>query len=257
MNKKEIPDIIKDLIEINRRLSYNLWNVSFFGEKPSGLSPRLVFPKKRKKNKKGEDIKRISEQEVRTLYCNILNNLNYFYSIETPTDNAYIQSGKTAVSALSDLSIYTYINKDNKNNDKDDEDNKNNFEKLANVELKAHNPATKNISKDIEKIIREEKDGNWFHILENINKGTLPSVFDKFIFSLKEHSNKGSKISILFCICILEKKFSIIKYFKWNKNDGNLIHYLDKFFVLSQIKSRNINEQKELLRDNKWLIVES
>ena len=235
--------IIEDLIEVNRRLSYDLWNVSFFGEKPSGLSPRLIFPKKRKKNKKGEDIKRISEQEVRTLYCNILNNLNYFYSIETPTDNAYIQSGKTAVSALSDLSIYRYIN--------------NGFEKLANVELKAHNAAKKNISKDFEKIIKEKEHGNWFHILENIDKGTLPSVFDKFISSLKEHSNKSSKISILFCICVLEKKFSIIKYFKWNKNDSNLIHYLDKFFVLSQIKNRNINEQKELLRDSKWLIVES
>jgi len=51
MNKKNITDTIKDLIEINRRLSYNLWNVSFFGDKPSGLSPRLIFPKKRKKNK--------------------------------------------------------------------------------------------------------------------------------------------------------------------------------------------------------------
>ena len=243
MNKKEIPDIIKDLIEINRRLSYDLWNVSFFGDKPSGLSPRLIFPKKRKKDKKGEDIKRISEQEARILYCNILNNLNYFYSIETPTENPYQQSGKTGVSALSDLSIYHYAN--------------GGFKKEVNVEFKARNPATKNIVKDIEKIIKEKIDGNWFHILKNIDKGTLPSVFDKFIFSLKEHSNKGSKISILFCICILEKKFSIIKYFKWNKNDGNLIHYLDKFFVLSQIKNRNINEQKELLRDSKWLIVES
>jgi hypothetical protein len=242
MNKKNIPEIIKDLTEINRRLSYNLWNVSFFGEKPSGLSPRLIFPKKRKKNKKDEDIKRISEQEARILYCNILNNLNYFYSIETPTDNTYIQSGKTGVSALSDLSIYRCTDKG--------------FKKEANVEFKAHNPVIKDISKDFEKIIKEKEHGNWFHILENINKGTLPSVFDKFIFSLKEHSNKGSKISILFCICILEKKFSIIKYFKWNKNVGDLIHYLDKFFVLRQTKNRNINEQKELLRDSKWLIVE-
>ena len=235
--------IVEDLIEINRRLSYDLWNVSFFGDKPSGLSPRLIFPKKREKNKKGEDIKRISEQEARILYCNILNNLNYFYSIETPTNEAYRQTGNTSLSALSDLSIYRYIDSE--------------LKKVANVELKAHNPATKSICKDIEKIIREEKDGNWFHVLKNIDKATLPSIFYKFIYSLKEHSNKGSKISILFCICVLEKKYSIIKYFKWNKNDGNLIHYLDKFFVLSQVKNRNINEQKELLRDNKWLIVES
>jgi len=252
MNKKEIPDIVKDLIEINRRLSYDLWNVSCFNKKPSGLSPRLIFPVKRT----NEEI-RISEQEARILYCNILNNLNYFYSIETPTNETYQQTGNTPLSALSDLSIYTYINKDNKNNNKDNEENKKNFEKMANVELKAHNPATKDISKDIEKIIKEGLEGNWFHILKNIDKGTLPSVFDKFIFSLKEHSNKGSKISILFCVCILEKKFSIIKYFKWNKNDGNLIRYLDKFFVLSHVKNRNINEQKKLLRDNNWLMIES
>lgn len=238
LKEKLRKELRKDLIEVNRRLSYDLWNVSCFNKKPSGLSPRLIFPIKRT----NEEI-RISEQEARILYCNILNNLNYFYSIETPTNETYQHTGNTPLSALSDLSIYRYID--------------NGFEKMANVELKAHNPATKNISKDIEKIIKEKIDSNWFHILKNIDKGTLPSVFDKFIFSLKEHSNKGSKISILFCICILEKKFSIIKYFKWNKNDGNLIHYLDKFFVLSQIKNRNINEQKELLRDSKWLIVES
>lgn len=230
--------IIEDLIEINRRLSHDLWNMSCSNKKPFGLSPRLIFPIKRVNNEI-----RISEQEARILYCNILNNLNYFYSIETPTGNAYIQSGKTAVSALSDLSIYRYTNKG--------------FEKEANIEFKALNVTPKSISKDFEKIITEGKDGNWFHILKNINSRTLPSVFNKFFNSIKNNFLKNDKISILFCICILEKKFSIIKYFKWNKNDGNLIHYLDKFFILSHIKNRNINEQKKLLRDSKWLIVES
>ncbi|PKP58241.1 hypothetical protein CVT91_08920 [Candidatus Atribacteria bacterium HGW-Atribacteria-1] len=124
--------IIKDLIEVNRRLSRDLWNASCFNDKPSGLSPRLIFPVKRINNKI-----RISEQEAKILYCTILNEINYFYSIETPTNKAYQQTGNTPLSALSDLSIYRYIN--------------NGFEKLANVELKAHNPATKNISKDIEK----------------------------------------------------------------------------------------------------------
>ena len=140
--KEELKEKLKkDLFEINRRLSYDLWNVSCFNKKPSGLSPRLIFPV----NRINGEI-RISEQEARILYCNILNSLNYFYSIETPTDNPYQQSGKTATSALSDISIYCYIN--------------NKFEKLGNVELKAHNPAKKNISKDVEKIIKEDKVGN-------------------------------------------------------------------------------------------------
>jgi len=250
MNKKNITDIIKDLIEVNRRLSYNLWNVSFFGEKPSGLSPRLIFPKKREKNKKDEDIKRISEQEARILYCNILNNLNYFYSIETPTDYAYIQSGKTGVSALSDLSIYRCTDKG--------------FKKKANVEFKALNPTTEDINKDIEKIIKEGLDGNWFHILKNIDKGTLPSVFDKFISSLKEHSNKNSKISILFCMCVLEKKFSIIKYFDYDPSFGeNVPNLMKEFFCLSKIsdsnniKDKNMLKQKDILKNNGWTIFES
>jgi len=221
MNKKNITDIIKDLIEVNRRLSYNLWNVSFFGEKPSGLSPRLIFPKKREKNKKDEDIKRISEQEARILYCNILNNLNYFYSIETPTDYAYIQSGKTGVSALSDLSIYRCTDKG--------------FKKKANVEFKALNPTTEDINKDIEKIIKEGLDGNWF-----------------------------SKISILFCMCVLEKKFSIIKYFDYDPSFGeNVPNLMKEFFCLSKIsdsnniKDKNMLKQKDILKNNGWTIFES
>ena len=95
------------------------------------------------------------------------------------------------------------------------------------------------------------------HVLKNIDKETLPSVFDKIIFSLKKHSNEDSNISILFCICILEKKWGMIKHFEWNNKKGNLIDYLDKFFILSQIKNKNTDEQKELLRNNEWLIVES
>ena len=248
MNKKEIPDIIKDLIEINRRLSYDLWNVSFIGEKPSGLSPRLVFPKKREKNKKNEDEIRISEQEARILYCSILNNLNYFYSIETPTNETYRFTGKTPLSALSDLSIYRYID--------------NEFIKMANVELKAHNPATENISKDIEKIIREEKDGNWFHVLKNINKGTLPSVFEKFVSSFNDHKGKGDKKYILFCICVLENNFSIIKHFGYDPTFRiNISNIMEEFFCLSKlndsnnIKDKNVLEQQVILKNNGWMIV--
>ena len=53
---------IEDLIEINRRLSHDLWNVSCFNNKPSGLSPRLIFPEKRINNEI-----RISEQEARKI----------------------------------------------------------------------------------------------------------------------------------------------------------------------------------------------
>ena len=237
-------DLVKDLAEINRRLSYDLWNMSCFNEKPSGLSPRLIFPVKRA----NEEI-RISEQEARILYCNILNNLNYFYSIETPTDNPYQQSGKTATSALSDLSIYRYTDSG--------------FKKVANVELKAHNPDKKNVIKDIEKIIKEEKYGNWFHVLKNIDKGTLPSIFDKFIDSFEKYKGEGSKKFILFCICILEKKFSIIKHFDYDPSFGkNISTHMEEFFCLSKInnfnniRDKNLTEQKDIFKSNDWTIIE-
>ena len=58
LKKKLRKELKKDLIEISRRLSHDLWNVSCFNEKLSGLSPRLIFPVKRT----NEEI-RISEQD--------------------------------------------------------------------------------------------------------------------------------------------------------------------------------------------------
>ncbi len=63
---------IKNIIEINRRVCFNLWNIANVNSSLSGLSPRLILPQKRS----GEI--RISEQESRVLYCAILNTLNYF-----------------------------------------------------------------------------------------------------------------------------------------------------------------------------------
>lgn len=241
--------IVEDLIEINRRLSHDLWNLSCIGEKPSGLSPRLIFPKKRIKNKKNEDVKRISEQEARILYCNILNNLNYFYSIETPTEDTYKQSGKTAISALSDLSIYHYAN--------------GGFRKKANVEFKALNPVIKDISKDIEKIIREKEHGNWFHVLKNIDKETLPSVFNKFVSSFKIYKGKGNKKFIVFCICILEKEWGMIKHFEYKSSSGkNISNLMEEFFCLSKlsdsnnIKDKTVSKQKDILKNNGWTLIE-
>ena len=72
--------IISDVIEINRRLLYDLWNLTDVSQPPTGLSPRLILPKMRNKSI------RIIEQEARFLYCSLLNNFNYFYSVETPTE---------------------------------------------------------------------------------------------------------------------------------------------------------------------------
>jgi hypothetical protein len=158
--------LINDLVELNKRLSSNLWDIANVNTQPGGLSPRLILPKKR------DDTIRISEQEARILYCNLLNQSSYYYTIETPTEQVYKQEGQNPLSARSDLSLYRY--------------NGNEFNKIVNIEFKAHNPKEESFRKDIEKIVREGITGNWFHTIDNIDSGTLPSIFQKLINSFKD-----------------------------------------------------------------------
>jgi hypothetical protein len=146
--------------------------------------------------------------------------LNYFYSVETPTEKLYSQKGQTELSASTDLSIYTF------------EDNK--FEKLMNVEFKAHNPAKEHIRKDIEKLIKEDIPGNWFHLLKNIDSKTLPSLFEKIADSLKMHFSDSEKreLSIVLSFCVLDKKWACMKHFQYDRPSHNFDEHVDDFFNL-------------------------
>ena len=159
-------------------------------------------------------------------------------------------------------SVYTYTGKDNANNNKN-YGMKKYLKKMVNLELKAHNPAEVNISKDIEKIIREDTDGNWFHILKNIYKDTLPKLFNKLIKSFKKYDGEGTDKSILFCICILEKKWGMMKNLQYKPSSGkNITNLMEEFFCLSKInnsnniKDKNLQEQKDILINNGWTIIE-
>lgn len=249
--------IIEDLKEMNRRLCHDLCNVSFLGNDITGLSPRLVFPKKRNKKTDLEDDEnsemRISEQESRILFCNMLSNYNYYYSIETPTGEGYQQTGQKEISALSDLSLYTY------------KKSKDSLEKVANIEFKAHQPKLENILKDIEKLIREKQIGNWFHTLKNIDRGTLPALFKKFedafnYFNSDDLKGQRIKKDILFCFCIIDKRkrYGLMKVLPY---DPHLIdkseNYFKEFFCLTSInKDQKINEQIKILtkEENGWEI---
>jgi hypothetical protein len=80
--------------------------------------------------------------------------------------------------------------------------------KKVNIELKANNPPFEHFRKDFEKLVRERLDGVWFHLLKNIDSGTLPSVFGKIEQSfqaLKQYLD-GRRQFILFALCVLEKK---------------------------------------------------
>ena len=204
--------IIDDIFEINRRLCFNLWSITDVKHKPEGLSPRLILPQKRS----GEI--RISEQESRFLYCGLINTLNYYYSVETPTTEEYQQTGQRPQSASSDLSLYIHDGHI--------------FDKIANVEFKAHHPPQEQIRKDIEKLIREGDAGNWVHTLKNIDNQTLQTLFVKFIASINEFSEivGENEVSIVFCFCVLDKKWACIKHFHYNSTKGEFKEYVNNFF---------------------------
>lgn len=192
----------------------------------------LLIEKKTNNEEKYVKI-RISEQEARFLMCNILNKSDYFYSIETPTTNLYRFSGKGERSAAMDLTLWQYNGKK--------------FERLVNIEFKAHNVAEENIRKDIEKLVKENICGNWFHFLKNIDSGTLPVLFEKFInsfHSLQNELNITLKKEIVFTFCVLEKKWACIKVLTPEDN-------IEEFFRLDYDISQN---QIRIKNSNSWEI---
>jgi hypothetical protein len=146
--------------------------------------------------------------------------LNYFYSVETPTEKEYTQKGTKPLSASSDLSLYDY-----------DGDR---FNKLMNVEFKAHNPPKEYIRKDIEKLIKEGIPGNWFHLLKNIDSQTLPVLFKKISESLKMHleDSESKAISIVFSFCVLDKEWACLKHLLYEDPNSDFDKYVDDFFQL-------------------------
>jgi hypothetical protein len=206
-----------------------IWGLPDVASKPAIKYPKLIIPYKRDMNR------RISEQEARFVYCSVLNNSEFFYSIETPTEREYRLSGKGKRSASTDLSIYKYTN---------------GFKKLVNVEFKAHNARFNEIEKDIKKLVHEGITGNWFHLLVNVNSRTLKALFGKIKRALIE--NYSEKISILFCFCVLSKRWACIKHFSWDseKRTENYDIFIERFFEFDYEVKRKI----KVIDGNEWLI---
>ena len=181
-----------------------------------------IFPIKDKDKVPGYSI-RISEQESRVLFCNGIENSYYdiFYSIETPTDKKY-RFGKelkkmeldTGKSALCDISLFELENKQ--------------LVRKVNIELKAHNVQLAHVAKDILKLFAEKQSALFFHTLKSINSGTLNNngktgVLDKYQKSIDWYKDKwkpsidGKDKYIVFFICIIDKKISLMRIFR--KND--------------------------------------
>ena len=142
-------DINKYLTNLVEETSKELLKIYF--DNTVDRKTKLIFPKIRKEEK------RISEQEMRFTFLNLHEkdtSSNLTYSVETPTDKLYSFTGKGKRRASTDVTFYQ------------------NNGKVLNMEFKAHNAKQDSISKDIEKLVRENCDGAWIQILKNENNDT-------------------------------------------------------------------------------------
>jgi hypothetical protein len=162
-----------DILEINKKVLARLTKLN--SEKNGGNSnEQLIFPSKFQADGKNEII-RFSEQELRFLFVEEFK-IKYpslYYSIETPTSGKFnlgkkydmISMENEGQSASHDMCIFKKVSK--------------NYERVLNIEFKYKNSGIMNTGKDILKLIREEQDGAFIHLLKNTNNGTLISVFKK------------------------------------------------------------------------------
>jgi hypothetical protein len=180
----------RELITLNEEVAKRLWVLWNMVQKETDGS-KLIFQKKRNQSP------RVSEQESKVIFCQLLEKSPWYYSVETPTVQTYQQKGIGYQSGSTDISLYRTFSLDTK---------------MVNIELKAHNPSKESFRKDFEKIIRDGLDGVWFHTLKSQNRVTMPAIFNKIIkaFGDLEHHFKETKKSILFTFCILDEPDKLI-----------------------------------------------
>lgn len=218
--------LIKDIVDINEAVCRELWHMVSPGQRVEALTPKLIFPELRSGNV------RVSEQEARFVYCSVLTRCSgYFYSVETPTEESYSFSGANLMSARSDISLYSCEDGTVK-------------DKVVNIELKAGNCSAKHIEKDVEKLVKERQVGNWFHCLSNIDSRTLRVLFNKLEQSFQSVAKPDTITPlIVFCFCVLEKNWAIMKCF------DPLRESVSQFFDLEYaVAQDSINVTK----DNGW-----
>jgi hypothetical protein len=175
---------IQDLRErLSRNVASQLWAV--YHDDPQ--SPFLIWPLTR------GFATRVSEQESKILITQWLQQHGHHYSVETPTTEAYQQSGTYELSARIDVTVYT---------------SRDAALRALNIELKAGTSSDKNFSKDFEKLIREGVPGLWFHTLTTTGPSTWRTIEDRICRAFEavlEHS-LGRTHTVYFAFCVLEQR---------------------------------------------------
>ena len=205
-------------------------------------SEQLIFPNKIQA--KG-NIKRISEQELRLLFIEEFKEAypKLFYSIETPTVKKYkfgnsydtLEINKKGQSASLDMCVFEW--------------GKKHYQRILDIEFKHKNVSIKNVAKDILKLIGEEQNGVYIHLLKNTGNGTLcnnnrTGVFNKLYRSFSDFKDywNGYNKNIQIIIISLDQKILIYNEI----NNSNLKSLKEIFFMDSGC------DNIEKIKGNDW-----
>lgn len=184
------PLVRRQLSDLRLKLAHRLWSLQegSLAGLADALPSHLIAP--------GDSNEaRISEQEARIVLSQILDSsYPWYYSVETPTVSTYKFSGKKKLRARSDMTLYSQPGA-----------------RLIDIEFKEGNPHPSSIEKDICKLLREGRDGMWFHILRNTDHHTFSFLFEKIKKSLVKNANYANNRAtdsygdraLTFAICVL------------------------------------------------------
>lgn len=179
-----LPDALDPIESLCSPLAQAMWSIHTPMENGG---PRLIFPFKRTDNA------RVSEQESKILLCQVLERSPWYYSIETPTRETYMQSGTKSLSARLDVTVYRTRSAN---------------DRALNVELKAGTPPLEAFRKDFEKLIREGVDGLWFHTVERAGNATVRSLLTKMMdaMGLVQNHTVVAGHTLTLALCLLEEQ---------------------------------------------------
>lgn len=183
------------LIELVGATDTALWEAYHSAIKGKCPAGGLIFPLK------ADGTIRVSEQEARQSLIAKLQNSAFPFSVETPTVGRYRFSSEGERSASTDLTLYGP-----------------NGARLLNFEFKAGNTSTaatnlSHITKDIQKLILEDVDGFWFHILNATDRGSVEKLWETIRQELKSVVRQTAPDlrakQLTFHCCVLRQGFSV------------------------------------------------
>ena len=228
-----------DILDACRRTDKGLWDAyarSVGGQPFSSGEGRLVFPQYRDKGL------RVSEQEARFAFVEALSQGPLRYSVEAPTSKLYSFSGKTPLSAQTDLQVHDV-----------------NERGICNVEFKAKGVSSSakdnfSIFKDVQKLLREPAWGLWFHLLEGINNATIDKFLEVMVRQIakvqSDFENDVETPGLSLHICVLRHRFSLHKELSFSPAG-----VIDISVLGSQLSVRlevSSMELKKVLNLNAW-----